>query len=116
MTAKFWRIKFPFEYEMSPKEIRTGTNWVTLKLKNVGMSALNELDVQLHSMDTYNLTVFGTGLFGAGEYLPYLGLNMEKELVFRVNAIGSAEIYATVTGRKDGDYICLVTYFSPSIV
>ena len=54
MTAKFWRIKFPFEYEMSPTEMRTGTNWVTLKLKNVGMSALNELDVQLHSMDTYN--------------------------------------------------------------
>jgi hypothetical protein len=105
MTAKFWRIKFPFEYEISPTEMRTGTNWVTLKLKNVGMSDLNELDVQLHSMDTYNLTVFGTGLFGAGEYLPYLGLNMEKELVFRVNAIGSAEIYATVTGRKDGDYI-----------
>ena len=104
MTADFWRIKFPFEYEMSPTEIRTGTNWVALKLKNIGMSALNELDVQLHSMDTYNLTVYGTWWFGAGQHIEELGPNVEKKLVFRVNAIGSADIYASVVARKDGDY------------
>jgi hypothetical protein len=55
-------------------------------------------------MDTYNLTVFGSGLFGAGAYILELEPNMEKELVFRVNAIGSADIYASVNGRKAGDY------------
>jgi len=33
-----------------------------------------------------------------------LGPNKEKELVFRVNAIGSADAYATIKARKDGKY------------
>ncbi len=102
MTAKFWRIKFPFDYELSPSEMRTGTNWVTLKLKNIGSETLRELDIQLHSLDTYNLTVYGTGLFGAGQYLPELRPNEEKEMVFRVNAVGSANVYVTIKARRDG--------------
>ena len=104
MTANTMRYKFPFDYEVIPTEIHTGTNWVTLNLKNIGRETLRDLDIQLHSLDTYNLTVYGTGLFGAGQYLPELESNKAKELVFRVNAIGSADIYATVTGRKDGEY------------
>jgi hypothetical protein len=33
-----------------------------------------------------------------------LGSNEEKEVVFRVNASGSAELYITIKGRKDGRY------------
>ena len=93
------RYKYPIEYELSPTEIDVGTNWVTLKLKNIGRETLKNLDVQLHSVDTYNLTVYGTSLFGAGQYLPHLKANEEKELVFRVNAIGSANVYVTLKGR-----------------
>jgi hypothetical protein len=96
------RHKFPFEYELNPAEIDVGTNWITLKLKNIGSGTLRYLDIQLHSLDTYNLTVYGTGLFGAGHYLPDLESNEEKEMVFRVNAVGSASLYVTVKARKDG--------------
>jgi hypothetical protein len=80
-----------------------GTNWVTLKLKNIGYETLRYIDVQLHSRDTYNLTVYGTGLFGAGHYLPKLESDEEREMVFRVNALGSATVYVTIKGRRDGN-------------
>jgi hypothetical protein len=98
------RYKYPLEYEVSPVWIDKGTSWVTLKLKNKGSETLRELDIQLHSLDTYNLTVFGTWLFGGGHYLPDLGPNKENEVVFRINALGSAFVYATIKARKDGKY------------
>jgi len=96
------RYKYPIEYQLNPTEIDVGTNWVTLKLKNIGSETLMDLDIQLHSLDTYNLTVYGTGLFGAGHYLPDLLSNEEKEMAFRVNAIGSANVYVTIKGRWAG--------------
>jgi hypothetical protein len=72
MTGMLSRIKFPIEYELSPSEIDVGPNWVTLKLKNIGSETLRGLDVQLHSLDTYKLTVYGTGLFGGGRFLSAL--------------------------------------------
>jgi hypothetical protein len=104
MIATKSRYKFPFEYEVSPAELNKGTSWVTLKLKNIGRETIRALDIQLHSLDTYNLTVYGTWGFWAGHYLPDLGSNKESEVVFRVNAIGSAEVYATINARKEGDY------------
>ena len=99
-----WRIKYPIEYELNPTEIEKGTHWVTLKLKNIGNETIKELDIQLHSLDTYYLTIYGTWLFGAGNYLLELEPNTEKEVVFRINAYGSADVYATIKARKAGKY------------
>jgi hypothetical protein len=101
--TEMWRYKYPMEYEVTPSVIDKGTNWVTLRLKNIGSETLKELDIQLHSLDTYNLTVYGPGLLGAGHYLSELGPNKEKEVVFRVNALGPADVYATIKGRKFGE-------------
>ena len=49
------RIKFPIQYELEPQSVDTGTSWVVLTLKNIGPEKLTNLDVRLHSMDTYNL-------------------------------------------------------------
>ena len=95
------RLKYPIEYELEPAEIEKGASWITLKLKNIGNEILKDLDVQLHSGDTYNLTVFGTWWEGGGHHIRDLGPNKESEVVFRVNAIGSADVYATIKGRKD---------------
>ena len=102
MAAMLRRYKYPFDYELSPSEIDLGTNWVTLNLKNIGRETLRDLDIQLHSLDTYNLTVYGTGLFGAGQYISELKPSEEKEMVFRVNALGSANVYVTIKARRDG--------------
>jgi hypothetical protein len=105
MTGMLSRVKFPIEYELSPSEIDVGPNWVTLKLKNIGSETLRYLDVQLHSLDTYKLYVYGPGSFGAGHYLPILRPNEEeKEMAFRVNAVGSANVYVTIKARKAGRY------------
>jgi hypothetical protein len=105
MTTKFLRFKHPIEYELNPAGVDEGNSWVTLKLKNIGSETLENLDVQLHSLDTYNLSVYGTSFgFGAGQYLLELGPNKEEEVVFRINASGSADVYATIKGRKDGEY------------
>ena len=102
MTGIVRRYKYPIEYELNPSEIDVGTNWVTLRLKNIGNVTLRYLDIQLHSLDTFNLMVYGTGwLLGAGEYLQELGRNEEKEMVFRVNAVGSANVFVTIKARRD---------------
>jgi len=98
------RYKYPFEYELNPSEIEKGSNWVTLKLKNIGNEILTDLDVQLHSVDTYNLSVFGSWFYGAGQFIAKLGPNEEKDLLFRVNAVGSADLYATIKMSRDGKY------------
>lgn len=105
MATKFWRYKHPIEYELNPTVVDEGNNWVTLKLKNIGSDTLENLDVQLHSLDTYNLSVYGTSLgFGAGQYISELEPNEEKEVAFRISASGSAELYVTIKGHKNGKY------------
>ena len=98
------KLKYPLEYELNPTEIEKGTNWVTLKLKNIGNDTLTDLDVQLHSVDTYNLTVYGTWWSGGGQHITALAPSEQHEVVFRVNAIGSANVYVTLKGRMDGKY------------
>lgn len=94
------RWKYPLEYEVTPAVVDKGTSWLRLKLKNIGAETIDDLDVQLHSLDTYNLTVYGSLGFGAGQYLYDLEPTKEKELIFRVNAMGSADVFATIKGRK----------------
>jgi hypothetical protein len=98
-VKKVLRYKHPIEYEFNPTVIDKGIQWLTLKLKNKGKATLKKLDVQLHSLDTFYLSL---PYIYQGHYLIELKPNEEKELVFRVNAYGSADVYATITGRKFG--------------
>jgi hypothetical protein len=105
MTATTSRYKYPIEYELDPTSIEKGTNWLTLKLKNTSRDTLRGVDVQLISLDTYHLTVYGTWWgFGLGQYLKELKPNEEVELVFRINAFGSADVYATILAREEKNY------------
>jgi len=97
------RIKHPIEYELSPTEIGKGKQWLTLKLKYLERQTLKRLDVELHSLDTSYLfpLIFP---YAFGEYLEELKLGEEREVVFAVNAYGSAEVYVTIKARKNGGY------------
>ena len=96
------RWKYPIEYELNPTSIDKGSRWLTLKLKNISNDTLRGLDIQLHSLDTYYLMVYGTWLgSGSGQYLKELKPNEEVELFFRINALGSADVYATLIARED---------------
>jgi hypothetical protein len=101
MEAATSRYKYPLEYELNPTSIDKGNSWLTLKLKNTSNDTLRGVDIQLHSSDTYYLTVYGTWWgFGSGQYLKELKPNEEVELVFKVNAFGSADLYATIVARQ----------------
>jgi hypothetical protein len=105
MTATMSRYKYPIEYELGPASIDKGNNWLTLKLKNTSKDTLRGIDVQLQSWDTYYLTVYGTWYgFGLGQYLKELKPNEEVELVFRINAFGSGDVYATILAREEKNY------------
>ncbi len=101
MTRSVLRKKYPFEYEVTVEKIEKGINWLALRLKNMSKETLRGLDIQLHSLDTYYLTVYGTGF-----YRMYLESGKEeKDLVFQINALGSADVYVTIRSRKEGgDY------------
>jgi hypothetical protein len=101
MTRNVLGKKYPFEYEVTAEQIEKGTNWLTLRLKNISKDTLRGLDIQLHSLDTFHLTVYGTGFYRA-----FLQSDKEeKDLVFQVNVLGSADVYLTIRARKEyGDY------------
>ena len=97
------RLKYPIEYELNPTKMDKGKQWLTLKLKNTGNHSLERLAVELHSLDTFYLfpLIFP---FGIGHYIGELKPDEEREVVFQVNAQGSADVYATITARTDDDY------------
>ena len=97
------RMKYPIEYELNPTEMDKGKQWLTLKMKNIGNKTLERLDVELHSLDTFYLFPLFFP-FGIGHYIGELKPDEEQEVVFQVNAQGSAEVYVTINARKDGDY------------
>jgi len=80
-----------------------GKQWLTLKLKNTGNKTLRRLDVELHSLDTFYLFPLFYP-FGIGQYIGELRPDEEREVVFQVNAQGSADVYVTIRARKDRDY------------
>jgi hypothetical protein len=98
------RLKYPIEYELNPTEMNKGKQWITLTLKNVGNKTLKRLDVELHSLDTFYLSPLFFP-FGIGHYIEQLQPDEERGVVFQVNAQGSAEVYATINARRDGEYI-----------
>jgi hypothetical protein len=97
------RLKHPIEYELNPTEMDKGKQWLTLTLKNTGNKTLKRLSVELQSLDTFHLFPF---IFpsGIGHYIGELKPNEERDVVFQVNASGSADVYATISARKNGDY------------
>jgi len=101
MTRKGLRWKYPFEYEVTAEPIQKGTNWLTLRLKNMSKETLRGLDIQLHSLDTYYLTIYGTGFYR----MRLEPDKEEKDLVFQVNVLGSADVYVTIRTRREyGEY------------
>jgi hypothetical protein len=97
------RLKYPIEYELYPTEMDKGKQWLTLKLKNTGNQTLERLAVEVHSLDTFYLFPLFFP-FGIGHYIAELKPDEEREVVFQVNAQGSADVYATINARRNGDY------------
>jgi len=91
-------IRYPIEYDLSPKNVPVGTRWLTLQLKNIGSDSLTGLDVRLNSLDVYGVSVYGTG-----SYISVLSPNEEQVLAFQIAATSTASVYASIDGWQDGE-------------
>lgn len=92
-------LKTPFKFEINPDKISKGSNWVTVSLKNMSTDDMTKLDVKLHSEDPYLVDIMGKGA-----YILELKAMEERVLPFQVNAEVSTELFATVSGYRDGEY------------
>lgn len=89
------RIKYPIQYQFEPQSIDTGSSWVVLHMKNIGTEKLKNLDVRLHSTDTYNLVVTSMSKF-----IYLLEPDQEAKVEYQVSANLSGWVYATIDGFK----------------
>jgi hypothetical protein len=91
------KVKYPIRYKFEPKNVDTSTRWLSLEVTNISPDVLTNLDIRLHSMDTYNLYVLGDGAF-----LSVLNPDEAKTVHFNISAVRSTSVYITMDGLRDG--------------
>jgi hypothetical protein len=69
-----------------------------LTLRNIGPEVLTGLDVQINSLDSYNLRAMGTGA-----YITQLAANEERVHPFQVAANLTASVYVSIDGMRDSE-------------
>ena len=90
-------LRYPIEYELTPKNIKARRRWLSLRLKNVSSNTISALDIRLNSLDVYSVSVYGTG-----SYVSVLQPDEEIILPFQVQANASGSVYVTADGFRDG--------------
>lgn len=91
------RHKYPIEYELSPETLEKGTQWLTLRLKNVGGDNLHNLDLKMHSTDSLQIS-----FRNPNDYIYRLQPDEEKFLNFQVDVHGTAALYVSIRYFKEG--------------
>jgi hypothetical protein len=86
-------VKYPIEYEMTPRNLSAGMRWLALRLKNVGEQNLIGLDLKLNSLDGYDIYVHGTGT-----YISALKPGQEETVPFQILATSTGRVYASLDG------------------
>lgn len=94
------KTKLPFEFDITPDKIMTGTHWVTVHLKNLSNDTINNIDIKLHSIDPYFVSVLGTG-----KYIPEILPGEKKTIPFQIDATIATELFVTIDGvRAEEDF------------
>lgn len=90
-------IRYPIDYEVTPKTVNQGESWFTIRVKNISNEELTGLDIRLNSFDTHNLDVIGESNF-----IPILTSQEEREVYTKVSANQSGSVYLSINGWRDG--------------
>jgi hypothetical protein len=91
------RRKYPFEYELTPETLEKGPRWLTLWLKNIGNDSLHNLDINMHSTDSLQIS-----LRKSSEHIFSLTSDENKLLSFHVDAHGTTSLYFSIRYFKEG--------------
>jgi len=88
----------PFRYELQPRRVDEGRNWVSVTLENVADDPLRSLDVSLITLDAYSIEAVGEGA-----YVPVLGPGAQEVIPLQVLAKLSGSLYIGVDGERAGE-------------
>ncbi|MFY9873295.1 MAG: hypothetical protein WAK17_26600 [Candidatus Nitrosopolaris sp.] len=91
------RRKYPLEYELSPQTLEKGTRWLVLRLKNIGDDSLHNMDINMHSTDSLQIS-----LRKSSDHIFRLRPDEESLLSFQVDAHGTTALYVSVRYFKEG--------------
>jgi len=73
------------------------SEWLTLRLKNVGDDSLHNLDIKMHSTDTLQIS-----FHSSSGYIHRLTPDEEQHLNFRVDVHGTTALYISIRYFKEG--------------
>jgi hypothetical protein len=91
------RYKYPFQYELSPESLEKGTQWLTLRLKNIGNYSLHNMDINMHSTDSLQIS-----LRKSSDHIFRLTPDEDRLLSFQVDAHGTTGLYLSIRYFKEG--------------
>jgi hypothetical protein len=91
------RYKYPIEYELSPETLEKGTQWLVLRLKNMGDGNLHNLDIQMHSTDSHQIS-----FRNPSDYIYRLTPDEERHLNFQLDVHGTTALYINIRYFKEG--------------
>jgi hypothetical protein len=91
------RRKYPFEYELSPETLEPGTRWLTLRLKNTENDSLHNMDINMHSTDSLQIS-----LRKSSDHIFCLTPDEDRLLSFQVDAHGTTSLYFSIRYFKEG--------------
>lgn len=86
----------PFEYGIAPRSIEEGDGKITLHLKNIGTKDLTDLEVRLHSLDTFYLLVIDPRV-----NLQKLEPGEEKTIDFKVKAKNTTDVLVQIEAKEE---------------
>jgi hypothetical protein len=91
------RRKYPFQYELTPETLEKGTGWLTLWLKNIGNDSLHNMDINMHSTDSLQIS-----LRKSSDHIFRLTPDEDRLLSFQVDAHGTTSLYFSIRYFKEG--------------
>ncbi len=91
------KSRFPFEYELTPDTLEKGTQWLTLMLRNIGDVALHNLDVRMHSTDSFHIN-----FHNPTDHVYRLPPYEDRFLSFQVEANATTSLYISIRYYKEG--------------
>jgi hypothetical protein len=92
-----FRRRYPFEYELIPESLEKGTWWLTLWLKNIGNESLHNMDINMHSTDSLQIS-----LRKSSDHIFRFTPGEDRFLSFQVDAHGTTSLYFSINFFKDG--------------
>jgi hypothetical protein len=76
---------------LSPEDMEKGSHWMTLRLKNESQESLHNLDIKMHSLDSFHIS-----FRNPNEYIHHLKPEEERYLYFQVEATATTSIYVSI--------------------